>query len=184
MTAQRVAGVFAEGLPGTEVGVRLTSMSQCATSGLAWRPSGLAWQRAALRRELLYHESELINAAPHDKETEFKPLQLRRTCSPSGPLIVGRRLCRRDGQQPGQRRNLRPDHLHCVIAVGLPCQRRAHADQNGNGIAGKGAGHSPANRSPFTVLPVGRGRRRPILVGDKLIGSDLFFDSNPPATSG
>ena len=31
--------------------------------------------------ELLYHESELLKAAPHDEETEFKPLQLRRTCS-------------------------------------------------------------------------------------------------------
>ena len=44
MTAQRVAGVCVEGLPGTEVGVRPISMSQCGTSGLAWR-------------RVLYHEN-------------------------------------------------------------------------------------------------------------------------------
>jgi hypothetical protein len=107
-------------------------------------------QLVLLGGELLYHGSELIYAAPHEEETEFKPVQLRRTCSRRrGPLVVKRRLCRRDGQQPGQRRSLRPNHLHCFVAVGLPCQRRARADQNGNEKPGKGTYNSLPSRPPF-----------------------------------
>jgi hypothetical protein len=45
----------------------------------------LGGQLVLLGGELLDHESELLNAAPHDEETELKPLQLRRTC--------GRQFC-------------------------------------------------------------------------------------------
>src|SRR5262249_28480761 len=111
-----------------------------------------------LGSELLYLDSELLYAAPHGDETELKLLhQLRRTCSRrGGPLTVGRRLRRRDWQQPGPRRSLRPDHLHCFVAVGLPGQGGADTDQKHKGIAGKGAGYAPATRSPFTILYVGR----------------------------
>jgi hypothetical protein len=87
-----------------------------------------------LDAELLNLDAELLNASPNVGEIKGHKLKLldqfNRSYKCGGRcLTVGRRLCFRDRQQPGQRRNLRPDNLYCFVAVGLPGQGGADTDQ-------------------------------------------------------
>src|SRR5262245_38150603 len=100
-----------------------------------------------LDAELLYVDAELLYAALNVGEFKGQGLKLldqfiRGYRCNGRCLTVGRWLCCRDRQQPGQGRNLRPDHLHCLVAMGLPCQGEADAKQKDNEIAGKGARYS------------------------------------------
>src|SRR5215831_6729690 len=100
-----------------------------------------------LDAELLYRGAELLYAALNVGEFKGQGLKLLDQFNGSYKcggrcLTVGRRLCCRDRQQPGQGRNLRPDHLHCFVAMGLPCQGETNAKQKDNEIAGKGARYS------------------------------------------
>src|SRR5262245_66191042 len=66
----------------------------------------------SLDAELLNLDAELLNASPNVGEIKGHRLELldqfNRSYQCGGRcLTVGRRLCCRDGQQPGQRRNLR-----------------------------------------------------------------------------
>src|SRR5262249_1910813 len=151
---------------------RISSLRALSPIGSQSLPRGLRWFRrgnSGLRRrwrflfdrlqnnalghlvyldaELLYVDAELLYAALNVGEFKGQGLKLldqfiRGYRCGGRCLTVGRRLCCRDRQQPGQGRNLRSDHLHCFVAMGLPCQGEADTQQKDNEIAGKGARYS------------------------------------------